>query len=84
MALAYINEIEERIEVSACPLNFGEDDILEQADLLFMDGFAVDPATGRTRWVLGEALDQCRAWEQTGRPMPVADYLNARPALKSP
>lgn len=39
MALAYINEIEERIEVSACPLNFGEDDVLEQADLLFMDGF---------------------------------------------
>jgi len=39
MALAYIDEIEERIEVSACPLNFAEDDVLEQVDLLFMDGF---------------------------------------------
>jgi len=39
MALAYIDEIEERIEVSACPLNFAEDDVLEQEDLLFMDGF---------------------------------------------
>lgn len=39
MALAYIDEIEERIEVSACPLNFAVDDVLEQEDLLFMDGF---------------------------------------------
>lgn len=31
-----------------------------------------------TRWVLGEALNQCRTWEHAGRPMPVAVNLSAR------
>ena len=39
LALAYIDEAEERIEVSACPLNFPEDAPLAHEDLLFMDRF---------------------------------------------
>ena len=39
LPLAYIDEILEQIEVSACPLNFPEDDPLEQEDLLLMDSF---------------------------------------------
>ena len=39
LPLAYIDEALERIEVSACPLNFAEDAVLEQEDLLFMDSF---------------------------------------------
>jgi Fe-S-cluster containining protein len=39
LALAYIDEAAERIEVSACPLNFPEDALLEHDDLLFMDLF---------------------------------------------
>jgi Fe-S-cluster containining protein len=39
LALAYIDEAAERIEVSACPLNFPEDAPLEHDDLLFMDLF---------------------------------------------
>jgi uncharacterized protein len=39
LALAYIDEVEECIEVSACPLNFPEEAPLEQDDLLFMDRF---------------------------------------------
>ncbi len=39
MALAYIDEVRQSVEVSACPLNFPEDDPLDQDDLLFMDPF---------------------------------------------
>jgi Fe-S-cluster containining protein len=39
LALAYIDEAEERIEVSACPLNFPDDAPLEHEDLLLMDRF---------------------------------------------
>ena len=39
LALAYIDEAAERIEVSACPLNFPDAAPLEQEDLLFMDLF---------------------------------------------
>lgn len=39
LALAYIDEEEQRIEVSACLLNFPEDAELEHDDLLFMDQF---------------------------------------------
>ncbi len=39
MALAYIDEAGQSVEVSACPLNFPEDEPLDQDDLLFMDPF---------------------------------------------
>ncbi len=39
MALAYIDEAGQSIEVSACPLNFPEDATLDHDDLLFMDQF---------------------------------------------
>jgi Fe-S-cluster containining protein len=39
LPLAYVDEILERIEVSACPLNFPEDADLDRDDLLFMDAF---------------------------------------------
>ena len=39
MALAYIDEATQTIEVSACPHNFPDDVALEHDDLLFMDPF---------------------------------------------
>jgi uncharacterized protein len=39
MALAYLDEESQTIEVSACRINFPEEFSFEQDDLLFMDGF---------------------------------------------
>lgn len=39
MALAYVDEERQAIEVSACPRNFPEDAPLDRDDLLFMDRF---------------------------------------------
>jgi uncharacterized protein len=39
LPLAYVDETLAQIEVSACPLNFAEDAVLEQEDLFFIDSF---------------------------------------------
>lgn len=39
LPLAYVDETLEQIEVSACPLNFAEDAVLEHEDLFFIDSF---------------------------------------------
>ncbi len=39
LPLAYVDESLEQIDVSACPLNFAEDAVLEHDDLLFIDSF---------------------------------------------
>jgi len=39
MAIGYIDEINERIEVSVCPLNFHDDYAFTPDDLLFLDTF---------------------------------------------
>ncbi|KAB2926899.1 MAG: YkgJ family cysteine cluster protein [Leptonema illini] len=39
LPLAYVDEILEQIEVSACPLNFPEDAELDHDELFFMDAF---------------------------------------------
>jgi Fe-S-cluster containining protein len=39
LPLAYVDETLEQIEVSACPLNFAEDAVLEHEDLFFLDSF---------------------------------------------
>jgi Fe-S-cluster containining protein len=37
MALAYLNEVSQAIEVSACPYNFSEAYLFKEDDLLYMD-----------------------------------------------
>jgi len=39
LPLAYVDEERESIEVSACPLNFGDDFAFSEENLLFMDAF---------------------------------------------
>lgn len=39
LPIAYVDEIEERIDVSACPLNFSDEHPFELNDLFFIDQF---------------------------------------------
>ena len=60
LPLAYVDAEREAIEVSACPLNFPDEYVFAQENLLFLDGFNARLSELNRLWCLEKGLDPDR------------------------